>query len=397
MPEIDESRLGPQVKVCVKNTFISDFEDHEDGCNGVSNDEAPSLQRAVTVPPDWKPPDSCDQPHPSSISKIDALQIEESYEDAANWKWADPSCTPMVYCITDSSAVAAASMAGNMGVMYQVPQVPVMMPMMVPVMVDSQQPNIGSGYVQPPSPRPASHWSNNAPWPPPPPESAPTVERVKSGGIGPPAWSADSAAAAGMNLQEDNTEHQAATPATSSAAPASTPADGLPLVPQQPSLSRSKSLGSNVERIRWHADGRKLKRSDKQIVSQAFKLSLGNEFEDVDFKMMIYPKVTSDTKGGASFVKAQGKGMIQVKCESELTCEGESAPATCVRYRIGIGRMNTDGTRPRGPVMHDFAQCAVAGLPKELETWNFLEALDESSMTFAVVLEIVRDDPSGNQ
>lgn len=66
--------------------------------------------------------------------------------------------------------------------------------------------------------------------------------------------------------------------------------------------------------VSWTVDARKLKASDKVAVSPAFQVPTapGN------FRMMLLPKVVDDRKGGASFKRAKGKGLVQVKCEENL-------------------------------------------------------------------------------
>jgi hypothetical protein len=156
--------------------------------------------------------------------------------------------------------------------------------------------------------------------------------------------------------------------------------------PQPQELQRAFSISTQVFRVSWTVDGRKLKGNDKQAVSPPFELSFGIGFPQVTFKMMIYPKQMSDAKGGASFKKAKGVGFVQLKCEAEL-----SEALSPVNFRISVGK--GDKLQPaRGPVLHNFAQSAVAGLPKDKEAWNFNDVLDQDSQTFVVTLEIVPQD-----
>jgi hypothetical protein len=130
-------------------------------------------------------------------------------------------------------------------------------------------------------------------------------------------------------------------------------------------------------------DARKLKGNDKQAVSPAFELSFGPEFPNVTFKMMIYPKVSSDAKGGASFKKGKGKGYVQLKCEAELS---EAVAQVAVRIGCGADAL----TQPmRGPIRHNFSHSAVCGLPKDQEEWDFNTVVNPDSQTFLVLLEIV--------
>merc|ERR550537_1892310 len=122
-----------------------------------------------------------------------------------------------------------------------------------------------------------------------------------------------------------------------------------PPPPQPQTLTRAVSVSSGVNRVHWNVDARKLRGNDKQAVSPAFELSFGPAHPSVTFKMMIYPKVVNDSKGGASFKKAKGKGYVQLKCEAELSEEVANA---CFRISIGSG----DNVQPpRGPVHHNFS------------------------------------------
>jgi hypothetical protein len=136
-------------------------------------------------------------------------------------------------------------------------------------------------------------------------------------------------------------------------------------------------------RINWTVDARKLRGNDKQAVSPPFQVLVGGQHSDVTFKAMIYPKCTNDTRGGASFKKARGRGYVQLKCESEVAEE-----AANVVFRISVGNGASAMSAPRGPVAHNFLASAVCGLPREAEEWDFQSAVDQESMTFTVSIEI---------
>merc|ERR1712217_665320 len=153
-------------------------------------------------------------------------------------------------------------------------------------------------------------------------------------------------------------------------------------LPQPQTIKLVLSISSGQFQIHWTVDARKLRGNDKQAVSPPFMLSFGQQFPNVTFKMMMYPKVVNDNKGGASFKKARGKGYIQLKCEAEL-----SEAIANVRFRFSIG--NGANMQPyRGPVYHNFSSSAVCGLNKEQEEWDFMNVVDVDSMTFVVCLEI---------
>jgi len=165
---------------------------------------------------------------------------------------------------------------------------------------------------------------------------------------------------------------------------------GAPPPPPQPqTLNREKSVRSQCERFCWTVDARKLKGADKVAVSPPFDMQFGDH--TATFKMMIYPTVTNDGKGGASFKKAKGKGSIQVKCEAELA---DYLNGT-VTYRLCIGSTSAAGDRKsephRGPVKHNFSTSGVSSLQKDMEEWDFMKVIDEASQTFVVCLEVMWD------
>jgi len=174
----------------------------------------------------------------------------------------------------------------------------------------------------------------------------------------------------------------------SSAPPPPTPdASSDAGAPQPQTLTRTFSINSACFRVHWVVDARKLRGNDKQAVSPPFELSFGSQFPNVTFKMMIYPKIVNDSKGGASFKKAKGRGYVQLKCEAELS---EAIANVSFRISIGSGDKHEE---PRGPVSHNFSSSAVCGLPKDLEEWDFASVVDQESMTFVVCLEIVPKAP----
>jgi len=152
---------------------------------------------------------------------------------------------------------------------------------------------------------------------------------------------------------------------------------------RQPQTVRSAySTNSGVHRIFWNVDARKLRGNDKQAVSPAFELP----FASIPFKMMIHPR-----SGTANFNSSRGNGFIQLKCEDELL-EGDAKVS--FRFFIGSGEKMQP---PRGPVLHDFAQNSICGLPKGQDVWDFSKAVDRDSMTTVVCLEIMPRSLSGSE
>merc|ERR1740123_732934 len=64
-----------------------------------------------------------------------------------------------------------------------------------------------------------------------------------------------------------------------------------PPVSREPLLQRAMSVTSQVYRVTWTVDARKLKGSDREAVSPPFELSFTKE---VQFKMVIRPKTVND-------------------------------------------------------------------------------------------------------
>jgi len=156
-----------------------------------------------------------------------------------------------------------------------------------------------------------------------------------------------------------------------------------PVKPQM--LHRTFDPESACMRFEWVVGARKLTSSDTHPhVSPAFGLDFGDGVV-ASFKMMIYPHVVNDKKGGASFKKANGRGYIELACEDELRPDVQD-----VRFRIAIG--SGDKRMPaRGPVSHNFGEKAVSGLPKKDALWDFTQAVDKATSTFVVVLEVLSD------
>lgn len=282
----------------------------------------------------------------------------------------------------------------------------VMQPILVPVgmqggvpapMPGGAHPGAG-GYQQQNVPTPSTSSGGGSPSAytvPPPPGQQPDIERVPStSGPAPqfsPTWNNAGGGGMAASLKAAAGDEGSSQPAsTSRAASGALPQAGditvVSAAPPQPqTLSRSQSSNTSSHRIHWHVDARKLKGNDKQAVSPAFELDFGLDFKNVTFKMMVYPKVVSETKGGASFKKAKGNGFVQLKCEAELTEDLAN-----VAFRIGCGEeAKVSGNRVmRGPNHHNFSHSAVCGLPKDKEEWDFTAFVNPESQTFLVVLEI---------
>uniref|UniRef100_A0A7S2CHQ5 Uncharacterized protein n=1 Tax=Alexandrium andersonii TaxID=327968 RepID=A0A7S2CHQ5_9DINO len=155
-------------------------------------------------------------------------------------------------------------------------------------------------------------------------------------------------------------------------------------VPQPQTLERSFSASSGIYRVSWTVDARKLSGSERVAVSPPFELSCPTP---MTFKMMILPRANSDRRGGASFRKSGGRGIVQVKCEAQ-TSEFQGGFLT---FRVTAGRNFDDAKRktPRRAVKHNFTKSLVCALQDEHEEWDFRQMVDEASQTFVVCLEVL--------
>jgi len=118
---------------------------------------------------------------------------------------------------------------------------------------------------------------------------------------------------------------------------------------------------------------------DSQIISPPFEIGGTTS----SFKMMILPKVSYYGKGGASFQKAKGKGLVQLK-RWKSEDPAPEASHSALRFWISIGN-----AEKRGPVEHNFTGRAVAGLPERDEVWDFSKAIEEASGTIVVKLDAI--------
>lgn len=157
--------------------------------------------------------------------------------------------------------------------------------------------------------------------------------------------------------------------------PKYTASDCEPPGPQ--TLTRAFSVCSGAFRINWTVSAFKLQSGDKNAVSPHFELSFGGHHSSAKFKLMLFPSVSTEGKGGSSFRKSQGKGFIQLKCEADL-----QDTAGTLKFRLFVGTQP-----PRGPVTHDFSHSAVKGLSKDIETWDLDKSVTNGH--FVVGAEII--------
>mmetsp|Transcript_132597 Transcript_132597/g.383307 ORF Transcript_132597/g.383307 Transcript_132597/m.383307 type:complete len:431 (+) Transcript_132597:62-1354(+) len=149
---------------------------------------------------------------------------------------------------------------------------------------------------------------------------------------------------------------------------------GPPPERAQPQTVTCSQEADGVLRVRWTVDARKLKGNDKTVVSPPFEIP---SKATGTFKMMINP-TPSKLKGGATFRNSNGRGSVQLKCDT--------ASESRLRIRFSIGHGHEE---PRGPLEHNFALNGVCGLPKEVAEWDFTRVVDEAAKTFVVCLEFL--------
>jgi hypothetical protein len=147
-------------------------------------------------------------------------------------------------------------------------------------------------------------------------------------------------------------------------------------VPTVPLESQLCSTTDGYTRIRWTVDARKLKGSDKKLVSPPETVDLGTSSGTAVFKVML------TASGGSTFRRSEGLGCVQVKCVSELNGDAR----TKVRVSIGSeGRAQL----PRGPLTHSFSSNPVFTLPAELAGWDFCSAVEQESLSMVVNVDIM--------
>lgn len=133
---------------------------------------------------------------------------------------------------------------------------------------------------------------------------------------------------------------------------------------------------NDVTRIEWTVDARKIKGTDKVVVSPPFEVQ---SMCSAVFKMMITPKFVMDGKGGASFKKSKGKGSVQLKCESQL---GVDEGTMSFRIRIGC---NDGNLSLRCQDEWNFADVPLYTCQEERD---FAKSVDVAKRSFSVILEV---------
>jgi len=131
----------------------------------------------------------------------------------------------------------------------------------------------------------------------------------------------------------------------------------------------------------WVAAARKLQSTDKQAVSPAFEVPLGQNGGHVKLRLVLRPN-TSRSNHALNFKKTKGCGYIQVKCESI----SDGVPAS-VNILLSIGREHC-AQATRGPFWHNFRDNSIFALHQNDEKWDFSSAVDTKTMTVPVLISI---------
>jgi hypothetical protein len=92
--------------------------------------------------------------------------------------------------------------------------------------------------------------------------------------------------------------------------------------------------------------------------------------------MMLYAKSLSNGKTGQSFKLSGGQGSVQLKCEHDLS--GSMQGQVSLRFSVGAGQESK-------LVHHNFSKSASCAS----QVWDFSEAVDKSTQTFTVSVEVM--------
>merc|ERR1719382_804970 len=92
---------------------------------------------------------------------------------------------------------------------------------------------------------------------------------------------------------------------------------------------------------------------------------------------MIYPKVHSNVKGGASFKKSRGRGYVELNCMDTLP---DDAPE--VTFSLAVG-----SAKKRGPTTHCFRSSVVGRLPPNQAEWDFKAQVEGGAIKIFLYIE----------
>lgn len=146
-----------------------------------------------------------------------------------------------------------------------------------------------------------------------------------------------------------------------------------------PTLASGMDPSTGRFRLSWMVPARKLTSKDRSAISADFRLHFVRA--EARFRLRIHPTQTSHGPGGQNFLSADGRGRVELKCETDLANVSE-AP---VIYRISVRGVGEGAPELplRGPVAHDFARSAVSAG----DAWDFKAVTDGGRNDFVVCLE----------
>jgi len=167
-------------------------------------------------------------------------------------------------------------------------------------------------------------------------------------------------------------------------APAVAPREGAAAAPSSSEL-RPGALIINSEgetsHVHWAVDGRKLFSTDVRVVSSQFLIDIPGEGPQ-PFKITLVPKLVINNKRGGGFKKAKGKGSVMLKCEAGVL---QSPSTLSFTLRVGNGAKLQP---PRGPVLNNFSEKSLCGLPEGQDEWDFRSLVDEEADLLLVHIQI---------
>lgn len=132
------------------------------------------------------------------------------------------------------------------------------------------------------------------------------------------------------------------------------------------------SRGIGVSHITWTVKEQRLRANQSHLLSPVFDLNLGNQHEQVPFKLVVSPK------GAVSFKKSRGFGRVQLKCNPELPEEVAN-----MDVQISVG-----GEGQRGPFPHNFRLNALCGLPAAQDAFDLWGGVDPSSANLEIRVSV---------
>merc|ERR1712032_787034 len=109
---------------------------------------------------------------------------------------------------------------------------------------------------------------------------------------------------------------------------------------------------------------------------------MGPNCEDASYSIVIESAAIS-FKGGAGFKRAQGRGYIHLKCESELRAGFGS-----VTFVLSVGGKSGCILPSSGLKTHDFGAHAVSRFAEDADELDFAKLVRDEKETFVVRFEL---------